>query len=314
MIILQRAPVKNRVKDKMAGRESYSEPVMGLATDWPGRMTCRRMKIKFNTDAKLISNRVKLMKKRMNYLAILISGILMLAGTGQLFAQQYDVQKIVKSIDELYRTESSNATMEMKITTPHWQRTLKMNTWTKGTDKTFIRITEPKKEQGTATLRIGNEMWNYLPRTNKVMKIPPSMMMGSWMGSDFTNDDLVNEFSLLDDYTHELIHPDSAKSEYLYIKAVPKPDLPIVWGRQIIIVRKSDYIPVREEYYDEKGNLMRVLKFKDIQKFGDRRIPSIMEMIPTTKEGHKTIIRYVHAKFNVNIPDEIFTLRNLRSH
>jgi len=254
------------------------------------------------------------MKKCKFYLPILISGVILFGITTKLLAQQYDVQKIVKSIDELYRTESSKATMEMEITTPHWDRTLKMNTWTKGTDKTFIRITEPKKEQGTATLRIENEMWNYLPRTNKVMKIPPSMMMGSWMGSDFTNNDLVNEFSLLDDYTYELIHPDSAKSEYLYIKAVPKPDLPIVWGKQIITVRKSDYIPVREEYYDEKGDLMRVLNFKDIKQFGDRRIPSIMEMIPQTKEGHKTIIRYVDAQFNVNVSDEIFTLRNLRKN
>lgn len=254
------------------------------------------------------------MRKFTNYLAILISGIIVFGGATQLLAQKYDVQKIVKSIDDLYRTKSSKATMEMEITTPHWQRTLKMNSWTQGTDKTFIRITEPKKETGTATLRIGNEMWNYLPRTNKVMKIPPSMMMGSWMGSDFTNDDLVNEFSLLDDYTYELIHPDSAQSEYLYVKAVPKPDLPIVWGKQIITVRKSDYIPVREEYYDEKDNLMRVLKFKDIKQFGDRRIPSIMEMVPTTKKGHKTIIRYDQAEFNVNISKEIFTLRNLRSH
>jgi len=254
------------------------------------------------------------MKKFKTYFAILISGIIVFSGAGNLFAQKFDVQQIVKSIDELYRTESSKATMEMEITTPHWQRTLKMDTWTKGTEKTFIRITEPKKEAGTATLRIGNEMWNYLPRTNKVMKIPPSMMMGSWMGSDFTNDDLVNEFSLLDDYTYEFIHPDSAKSEYLFIKAVPKPDLPIVWGKQIITVRKSDYIPVKEEYYDEKDNLMRVLNFKDIQKFGDRRIPSIMEMIPQTKEGHKTLIKYVDAQFNVNISDDIFTLRNLRSH
>ena len=118
-----------------------------------------------------------------------------------------DVETIIKRIDQLYRSETSEAEMEMHIVTPHWERTLAMHVWTEGMDKTFIRITAPKKEQGVATLRIGNEMWNYLPKTNKVMKIPPSMMMGSWMGSDFTNDDLVRESSMLEDYTYQFVTP-----------------------------------------------------------------------------------------------------------
>ena len=122
----------------------------------------------------------------------------------------HDVEAIVKKMDQLYRSETSHAEIEMQITTPHWERTLAMNVWTKGMDKTFIRIMAPKKERGVATLRIGNEMWNYLPKTNKVMKIPPSMMMGSWMGSDFTNDDLVKESSMLNDYTYKLIKPEDA--------------------------------------------------------------------------------------------------------
>ena len=121
-----------------------------------------------------------------------------------------DVEAIVKKMDQLYRSETSHAEMEMQIATPHWERTLAMTVWTKGMDHTFIRITAPKKEQGVATLRIGNEMWNYLPKTNKVMKIPPSMMMGSWMGSDFTNDDLVKESSMLNDYTYQLVKPEDA--------------------------------------------------------------------------------------------------------
>ena len=231
-----------------------------------------------------------------------------------LFAQNYSAKSIVKKLDELYRSESSYAEMEMDITTPHWQRTLRMKAWTKGADKTFIRITDPKKEAGTATLRIGNEMWNYLPHTNKVLKVPPSMMMGSWMGSDFTNDDLVKEFSLADDYTYQLIHPDSANPDYLYLQAIPKEGVPVVWGKQISTVRKSDYLPVREEFFDEKGQLMRVLIFRDIREFSGRKIPAVMEMIPKTKSGHKTVIRYNNLQLNINVPEEIFSLRNLRSH
>lgn len=227
--------------------------------------------------------------------------------------QKLDAQEIVKKIDELYRSKSSYAEVKMNITTPHWERTLRMKVWTKGMDKTFIRIMEPAKERDIATLRIENEMWNYLPKTNKVMKIPPSMMMSSWMGSDFNNDDLVNEFSLLEDYHYKLIIPEDAQQDLLYIESIPKEGLPIVWGKIIIAIRKLDYIPVLEKYYDEKGNLMRLINFKDIKKFGDRTIPSIMEVIPQHKEGHKTTLQYQEAKFDINISKDIFSLRNLRS-
>jgi len=132
-----------------------------------------------------------------------------------LFAESHaadiDVKAIVKRMDELYRSDTSQTNMEMQIVTPHWERTLSLRVWTEGMDKTFIRIDAPKKEKGVTTLRIGNEMWNYLPKTNKVIKVPPSMMMGSWMGSDFTNDDLVKESSMLNDYSYDLIVPDDAK-------------------------------------------------------------------------------------------------------
>ncbi|RKX19418.1 MAG: outer membrane lipoprotein-sorting protein, partial [Candidatus Zixiibacteriota bacterium] len=202
------------------------------------------------------------------------------------------LKKIVKKIDELYRSKSSYSEMEMTISTPHWERTLTMNVWTEGMEKTFIRILSPAKEKGIATLRIGNEMWNYLPKTNKVIKIPPSMMVGSWMGSDFTNDDLVKEYSLVEDYIFKLTTVEDADEKLLYVKLVPKEGLAIVWGHIIIAVRKSDYMPVWEQYFDERGNLIRLINFKDVKLFDDREIPTIMELIPQHKEGHKTIIRY----------------------
>jgi outer membrane lipoprotein-sorting protein len=223
-----------------------------------------------------------------------------------------DVEKIIKHIDQLYRSKTSHADMEMHIVTPHYERTLKMLIWTKGTDKTFIRITAPKKEQGVATLRIGNEMWNYLPKVNKTMKISPSMMMGSWMGSDFTNDDLVKESSMLDDYTYQLITPEDASADMLYVQLIPKEDSSIVWGKIISAVRATDYMPVWQHFYDEKGKLMRVLNFKEIKKFGRKTVPSVMEMIPQNKERHKTVVRWVTATFDSKVEDKIFTRRNLQ--
>jgi outer membrane lipoprotein-sorting protein len=238
----------------------------------------------------------------------------LLALTASLESQgKVDAQQIVKKIDELYRSESSSAVLEMEIITPHWARTLKMNAWSLGMDKTFIRVLEPKKEKGIATLRIKNEMWNFLPTVNKVMKIPPSMMMSSWMGSDFTNDDLVKEYTFIDDYEFELVEVENPERGVLYLKCVPKEGRPIVWGHIILAVRESDYLPVWQKYYDEKGKLVRELFYRDIRKFGDREIPSVMELISSTKEGNKTIVRYLEANFDIKIDQEIFTLRNLRT-
>ena len=233
-----------------------------------------------------------------------------------LFAESYaadiDVKAIVKRMDELYRSETSQTNMEMQIVTPHWERTLALEVWTQGMDKTFILITSPKKEKGVATLRIGNEMWNYLPKTNKVMKVPPSMMMGSWMGSDFTNDDLVKESSMLDDYTYELITPADALPDHLYIELLPKEDSPIVWGKLIVAIRVSDQIPVWQHFYDETGRLTRVMNFKEIKSFNGKTIPSVMEMIPQNKGGHKTVVRFVDAEFDKGIDEKVFTRRNLQ--
>ena len=231
--------------------------------------------------------------------------------------QAKDIKAIVAHFDQLYRGQSSYAKMEMQIATPHWERTLGLEVWAEGMDKTFILITSPKKEKGIATLRIKNEMWNYLPKTNKVMKIPPSMMMGSWMGSDFTNDDLVKESSMIDDYDYQFLSANEAKAEtdretFLYIQLTPKSDSPIVWGKIVVAVEEDDFIPVWQRFYDEKGRLMRILNFKDIKQFGNRRMPSVMEMIPQQKVKYRTVIKFLEADFDSPVNKKIFTLRNLR--
>ena len=223
-----------------------------------------------------------------------------------------DAANIVRRIDALYRSDSSEALVEMEIVTPHWQRTLRMKAWSLGMDKTFIRILEPKKEEGITTLRLGNEMWNYLPKINKVMKIPPSMMMSSWMGSDLTNDDLVKEFTFLESYHFELVTPDVPEEGLVYVKCVPKEGFPIVWGHVIIAAQRADAMPIWQRFFDEKGNLVREMFFKEVKPFGSRRIPAVMELIPRTKEGQKTVLRYLEARFDVGLDPDIFTLRNLR--
>jgi len=246
------------------------------------------------------------------FILITISYFCFSAGSNETTTDK-TARAIVQKMDQLYKANSSKGIMEMEIITPHWQRTLVMKIWSEGMEKMFVRIQEPKKERGVASLKLGDEMWNYLPKTGKIIKIPPSMMMSSWMGSDFTNDDLVREYTFLEDYTFNEFDPEHPDSGLFYVECTPKEGRPILWGRVTVAVRKEDYLPVWQRFYDEKGVLVRLMNFRDITTFDDRKIPALLELIPQNEEGHKTIVRYRDMEFNVDISGQVFSLRNLRS-
>ncbi len=223
-------------------------------------------------------------------------------------------REIVKRVDKLYRSKTSYGKMEMTIETPHWKRTLLMEAWTEGMEKTFIRILAPKKDKNMATLKIGNQMWNYLPKVNKIIKIPPSMMMGSWMGSDFTNDDLVKEYTFVDDYNFKIIDfKEENSKDRIYIEAIPKENVAVVWSKIIIAVKKDNYIPIWQRYYDDRGDVVRIMYYSEVKKIGNRLIPTKMVMVPLKKKGHKTSFKYLEIKFDIKLKKSIFSLRNLRN-
>jgi len=227
-------------------------------------------------------------------------------------AEKPDIKAIINHIDRIYRSDTSYSEMEMIVETPHWKRSMKMKAWSQGMKKTFITVLSPKKDRGISTLRKDKQMWNYFPKINKVMKIPPSMMMGSWMGSDFTNDDFVKESSMIEDYDSSFASPPESDSEFFHLRLVPKKQTASVWGRIVIKARKKDYIPVQQTYYDEKEKKMRVIYLSDIRKIGGKMIPAMMELIPLNKKGHRTKIIYKDAKFNIKLKKDVFTLRNLQ--
>ena len=247
--------------------------------------------------------------KNILFLSILLQLLFILPAFSE---DQSDVDAIVDRMDKLYRSKTSRGQIEMLVVSEDWTRTLSMDIWSEGLDMTFIHINSPKKDAGIATLRKKTEMWNYFPNINKVMKVPPSMMMSSWMGSDFTNDDLVKESSMREDYDARLIMPEVADTENYYVELIPKKDIPIVWGKIILVVSKKDYLPVWEAYYDEKGNKMRTMEFSEIKMLGGRRIPSVLVMKPLNKPEKKTVIKYIELEFDIKLEPDVFTLRNLQ--
>jgi len=220
-----------------------------------------------------------------------------------------DAAVLLQKMDELFRSKSSISTMKMQIITPNWQRTLEMQSWTLGMDDTFIRVLSPRKDRGVATLKKDKEMWNFFPKINKVIKVPPSMMMGSWMGSDFTNDDLVREVSLVKEYQVSK----SVEGENYRLTLIPKKDTVTVWGKIEFIVNQKTLLPLEQSYFNEKGVKVRIMKFSDIREFSGKKMPAIMTMMPLNKTGHKTVIEYVEAEFDIDFGDNVFTLRNLQT-
>jgi outer membrane lipoprotein-sorting protein len=220
---------------------------------------------------------------------------------------------IVRKSEELLRGNSSRGSYRMTVVTPEFTRTMEMQSWwdEKG-DRSMIRITAPKKEAGNKWLKIGNEMWNYLKATETTVKIPPSMMLQSWNGSDFTNDDLARESSLSKDYTHTLLAEEEINGEPCWkISSVPKSDAAVVWGKIYTWVRKKDHVSSVAQYYDEKGQIVRYMVFGDIRTIGDRSIPTRWTMHNKVKEGHRTEFVILDAAFNIRIPDSIFSFREL---
>jgi len=222
-------------------------------------------------------------------------------------------QSILDRVDDLFRSRSSHGTMSMTIKTAHWTRTLTIEVWSKGKENSLIRILDPIKEKGTATLRSGNNIWNYLPKVNRVIKLPSSMMASSWMGSHFTNDDLVKESRMADDYTFEITFEGIKDNrEIIEVTCYPKPEAAVVWGKIMVKVSKEDLMPMEILYYDEDMNLARTMIFSDIGELGGRRLPKIMRIIPTDKPDEYTKIEYHDMVFDIDLQDDLFSIRNLQ--
>lgn len=228
-------------------------------------------------------------------------------------ANGQDATEIVQKAYDQMQGESSRAEMTMKIIRPDWERSVSMKAWSKGHDYSLILITAPARDEGSAYLKRGNEIWNWLPDINRTIKMPPSMMSQSWMGSDFSNNDLVREASMVDDYTHTLLGDSTIRGYETYtIEMLPKPDAPVVWSKVITYISKVDYLQLKAEFYDEDGTLVRVMEGSDIKELGGRTIPARMEMIPLDEEGHKTVVIYEGIEFNIGMDTRFFSIQNMK--
>lgn len=220
-----------------------------------------------------------------------------------------DVDRVLARMDDLYRSKSSIARMEIAVTTPRNVRTMRIQAWTRGEDDALIVVEAPPREAGTATLRVGDNLWNWLPRIARTIRVPPSMMLGSWMGTDFTNDDLVKESSLRKDFAAR-IDRRSASPAGWWLTLEAKPGIVGRWARIELLVGDDD-LPIEERHFDRKGRLARTMTFDEVKALGGRRLPVHMTLVPEGEAGKKTEMRYLEARFDVALPEDVFSLARL---
>ena len=227
--------------------------------------------------------------------------------------QAQNATEIVRKMDDKMRGKSSQAELTIKTIRPNWSREMLVKTWMKEGHYAMILIQAPTKEKGIVYLKRKKEVWNWIPALERSIKLPPSMMTNSWMGTDFTNDDLVKESSAVDDYDHRIIKDTMIDKRDCYlIEFLPKPNTAVVWGKILVAIDKKDFIEMYSEFYDEEGKLINVMIAHNIRMMDGRLIPTHIEMIPVDKKGQKTELFYRTILFNQNIEESFFRQERMK--
>ena len=221
-----------------------------------------------------------------------------------------DLDTVLARLDDLYRSKGSIARMEISVTSPRTSRSLTMKSWTRGEEQALVVIEAPPREAGIATLRVGDNLWNYLPRIARTIRVPPSMMLGSWMGTDFTNDDLVKESSYRKDFASRIEGRSERPAGWRIVSEV-KPGVVGRWARIEIVVTDDGALPIEMRFFDRKNQLARTLSFDDVKELGGRRIPTRMTLVPVDPPGQKTEMRYLEVQFDADVPESTFSLSEL---
>ncbi|NAW81187.1 outer membrane lipoprotein-sorting protein [Vibrio sp. V43_P6S15P86] len=221
---------------------------------------------------------------------------------------------IVQKSDQAMRGKSSYSEATMKIVRPDWSRSMTMKSWTKGTELSLVLVTAPAKDKGSASLKRHREMWNWVPSIERVIKIAPSMLSQSWMGSDFTNDDLINQSSIVVDYQHQLLQSETFDGDKVWvIDALAKPDAPVVWSKVRLWISQTSFLQRKVEFYDEFDELVNVLTTYDVKTLGGRDVATRMEMQPIDKPGNKTVLITHEAQFDFDIDDDFFSQQQMKA-
>jgi hypothetical protein len=251
-------------------------------------------------------------------LTIFFAIILLSYSTNSSFAQQDNsaskrAKEILRQVDDMWRGSSSHSLLTMLVKTSHYTRNMRLEGWSKGKEKTLVRFLEPLKERGTASLKSGNNIYTYLPKTDRTIRLTSGMMMGSWMGSHFTNDDLVKESRMEEDYDPTISYEGTRDNQNIIeFTLIPKPDAAVVWGKVVVTVLADGFLPLIWHYYDEDMNISRTMTFSKIKQLAGRPRPTVMRVVPADKPKEFTELVYEKLELDIKLNNAFFSLASLK--
>ncbi len=229
------------------------------------------------------------------------------------FVSAQHATEIIKKANDKERGITNKGTMTMTIVRPSWTRTVKFKTWGKGREYSLTLITYPAKEKGQTFLKRKNELWNWNPTISRMIKLPPSMMSQGWMGSDYSNDDILKESSIVVDYAHKIIGNENISGYDCYkIEMMPKEEAAVVWGKVVKWISKKDYLQLKSVYYDEDGYVVKTEIGKDVKIMGGRLLPTTIEILPEDEPGHKTLVIINSIQFDIPMKESFFSQQNMK--
>ncbi|MGI9530052.1 outer membrane lipoprotein-sorting protein [Lutimonas sp.] len=231
----------------------------------------------------------------------------------ELYAQELTAAEIIQKADEKVRGKTNHSMMEMQIIRPTWQRTIAMKSWSNGLDYSMTYITAPAKDKGQVFMKRETEMWNWMPSIGRMIKIPASMMSQGWMGSDYTNDDILKESSIVRDYIHSIEKEEIVEGRNCYkIKMIPKEEAAVIWAKVYKWITKDEFIQIKSEYFDEDEDLVKSDFGYDFKEMDGRLIPSRIEIVPAGEEGKKTVLLLKEVQFDIDLPSTYFSQQNMK--
>ena len=228
-------------------------------------------------------------------------------------SQEIIADDVIRKAMDNYRGLTSHGQMSMLIHRPDWQREMAMNTWTEGDKRTLVRVTAPAKDSGNGTLSVDGNMWTYTPKVNRVIKVPASMMSQNWMGSDFSNKDVSKDTDIIDQYQHQLVGNYEQDGHHVYvIQSIPHEEAAVVWGKEVLHIR-DDWVILEHQFWDQDDIRVKTMRTLEIQEMDGRNVATVVRMGKEDAEGEWTEVRTAMVDFDIELPENLFTLSNLRN-
>jgi len=233
-------------------------------------------------------------------------------------------EEIIEKVDKNMTFDSAKTEAKLVIHIRGQVRTKTMMSYSEGEDKSFSEFLSPARDKGVKYLKIGDNMWMYLPSVEKIIKIAGHMLRQSMMGSDFSYEDALESGNLLDKYDIKLATEETTyikfrrgteevtKGRPCYVLELTAKVKDVTYYKRKIWVDREIFVPVKEELFAKSGKKLKVMVMADVKKYGRRYYPRYMSMRNLLRKDSLTEMFVTDIDFDAKIPKDTFTQRNLR--